>query len=256
MGRLRALGGRAGGRAARRPTDSRRSRRTTLVVALELVSQRVDVNARAGDGATALEWAVYRENRDAIDLLLRAGAMVNAANDLGVTPLWVAASHANPAIDRATAGRRGGPEPRAGHRRHAADARRAQWRRGLGETAHRPRRRRQCQRRRERTDGVDVGHRPAATGGGGCPARRRGRRARPLEVFTPRRAVVLSDVGRRSRGHRGARSGRADAVAVHGAERRCRLGEAAAGGRCAISTTPPRRARPPWSWRRIVGTAR
>ena len=69
-----------------------------LAVVRELVSQRVDVNARAGDGATALGWAVYRDNREAIDLLLRAGAMVNAANDLGVTPLWVAASHASAAI--------------------------------------------------------------------------------------------------------------------------------------------------------------
>ena len=90
---------------------------------------------------------------------------------------------------RATPGRRGGPEPRAGHRRHAADARRAHWRRGLGKTAHRPRRQRQRQGRRERTDGVDVGDRAAATGGGGGPARRRCRRPRPLEVLTPRRAA-------------------------------------------------------------------
>ena len=91
--------------------------------------------------------------------------------------------------DRTTPGRRGKPEPRAGHRRHAADARRAQWRRGLSETAPRPRRQRQRQGRRERTDGADVGDRAAATGGRGGPARRRCRRPRPLEVLPPRRAA-------------------------------------------------------------------
>jgi ankyrin repeat protein len=62
------------------------------------LSQRVDVNARSGDGATALHWAVYRENQEAVDLLIRAGADVNIANDLGVTPLWIAASNASPAM--------------------------------------------------------------------------------------------------------------------------------------------------------------
>src|SRR5688572_9114284 len=62
------------------------------------LSQGVDVNARSGDGGTALHWAVYRENQEAADLLIRAGAAVNNANDLGVTPLWVAASNASAAM--------------------------------------------------------------------------------------------------------------------------------------------------------------
>jgi ankyrin repeat protein len=62
------------------------------------LSQRVDVNARSGDGATALLWAVYRENQEAADLLIRAGADVNIANDLDATPLWVAASNASAAM--------------------------------------------------------------------------------------------------------------------------------------------------------------
>jgi ankyrin repeat protein len=69
-----------------------------LATARALVSRGVDVNERAGDGATALQWAAYNENQEAIDLLLRAHAAVNAANDLGVTPLWVAASNASAAI--------------------------------------------------------------------------------------------------------------------------------------------------------------
>src|SRR5579862_9174233 len=55
-----------------------------------LVKQRVDVNAREGDGATALHWAAFRGDEETADVLIRTGAAVNAANDLGVTPLWVA----------------------------------------------------------------------------------------------------------------------------------------------------------------------
>jgi ankyrin repeat protein len=63
-----------------------------------LVGQGVDVNARAGDGGTALQWAVYHENHEAIELLLRAGAAVNSANELGVTPLRIASANGSPAI--------------------------------------------------------------------------------------------------------------------------------------------------------------
>ena len=54
-----------------------------------------DVNARAGDGATALHWAAYRDDLATADLLIRTGAAVNAVNDLGVTPLWVASTNAS-----------------------------------------------------------------------------------------------------------------------------------------------------------------
>jgi ankyrin repeat protein len=46
--------------------------------------------APSGDGSTALHWAAYRDDLDKADQLIRAGANVNAANDLGVTPLWTA----------------------------------------------------------------------------------------------------------------------------------------------------------------------
>ena len=54
-----------------------------------------DVNARAGDGATALHWAAYKDDLVTADLLIRTGAAVNAVNDLGVTPLWVASTNAS-----------------------------------------------------------------------------------------------------------------------------------------------------------------
>ncbi len=82
-----------------------------------LVAQGVDVTTPQGDGATALHWAAYADDVETADLLLRAGARVNATNDLGVTPLWVActngsaemvprllAAGANPNIAPATGG--------------------------------------------------------------------------------------------------------------------------------------------------------
>src|SRR5688572_5433014 len=63
-----------------------------------LVKQNVDVNARAADGSTALLWASYRDQREIADLLIRAGASPDTANDLGVTPLWAAAENGSAAM--------------------------------------------------------------------------------------------------------------------------------------------------------------
>ena len=46
-----------------------------------LLTQHVDVNAPQADGATALHWAVHWDDLETADLLIRAGANVNAAND-------------------------------------------------------------------------------------------------------------------------------------------------------------------------------
>src|SRR6266513_2756753 len=55
-----------------------------------LLQQKADVNAPQVDGATALHWAVYRDDVEAADLLLRAGAHVDAANREGVTAIAMA----------------------------------------------------------------------------------------------------------------------------------------------------------------------
>ena len=60
-----------------------------------LLKERVDVNAPQGDGATALHWAAHWNDLEATDLLIRAGAAVNTANDLGATPLWVACANSD-----------------------------------------------------------------------------------------------------------------------------------------------------------------
>ena len=50
------------------------------------------------DGATALHWAAHWNDAATVDALIRAGANVNAATDIGVTPLWLACSDGGPAI--------------------------------------------------------------------------------------------------------------------------------------------------------------
>ncbi|MGH9785920.1 MAG: ankyrin repeat domain-containing protein, partial [Terriglobia bacterium] len=63
-----------------------------------LLEERVDVNSRQGDGATALMWAVHWNDMETTDLLIRAGANVNAANDNGVAPLRLACTNGNAAM--------------------------------------------------------------------------------------------------------------------------------------------------------------
>ena len=45
-----------------------------------LLNAHADVNAAQPDGATALAWAVHRDDLETADLLIRGGARVNAAN--------------------------------------------------------------------------------------------------------------------------------------------------------------------------------
>jgi ankyrin len=67
----------------------------------KLILQKTDVNAPQVDGATALHWAVYRQDAELADTLIRAGANVNAVNRTNVTPLAMAALYGNAAlIDR------------------------------------------------------------------------------------------------------------------------------------------------------------
>lgn len=58
-----------------------------------LLRQKLDVNTRQPDGATALHWAAYWNDLDTATQLLGAGANPNAANDYGATPLWVACAN-------------------------------------------------------------------------------------------------------------------------------------------------------------------
>ena len=63
-----------------------------------LVLQHVDVNTPQPDGATALHWAAHWDNLPIADLLLRAGAKADKADDYGVTPLSLACTNGSAAM--------------------------------------------------------------------------------------------------------------------------------------------------------------
>jgi uncharacterized protein len=66
-----------------------------------LIQQKANVNAPQIDGATALHWAVYRDDLESADLLIAAGAKVDAANRQGFTPLIMASLYGHaPMIEK------------------------------------------------------------------------------------------------------------------------------------------------------------
>ena len=71
-----------------RLVEAAKNRDVTAVRAL--LKQKLSVNSRYPDGATALHWAAHWGDLDMADLLIRAGADVNATTDLGVMPLALA----------------------------------------------------------------------------------------------------------------------------------------------------------------------
>lgn len=58
-----------------------------------LIQKGSNVNEAEADGATALQWAAYRDDLQSADALIKAGAKVNSANDLGATALWNASQN-------------------------------------------------------------------------------------------------------------------------------------------------------------------
>ncbi|HWY48795.1 MAG TPA: ankyrin repeat domain-containing protein [Bryobacteraceae bacterium] len=63
-----------------------------------LLDQKADVNAPQTDGATAIQWAAYRDDIEMASLLITAGANVKLANREGATPLYLASIHGNPVM--------------------------------------------------------------------------------------------------------------------------------------------------------------
>src|SRR5215469_7298679 len=60
-----------------------------------LVNSRTDVTVPQRDGTTALHWAAHWDDRELAEVLLKAGARVNATTDEGITPLLLASVNAN-----------------------------------------------------------------------------------------------------------------------------------------------------------------
>jgi ankyrin repeat protein len=66
-----------------------------------LLMQRANPNAAEADGTTALHWAAHHDNAAAADLLIRAGASVQAKNRYGATALLLACVNGSaPMVDR------------------------------------------------------------------------------------------------------------------------------------------------------------
>src|SRR3984893_15802377 len=55
-----------------------------------LIQEHVDVNAAQPDGATPLAWAVYLNQVDTVDRLMKAGAKVATVDEYGESPLTLA----------------------------------------------------------------------------------------------------------------------------------------------------------------------
>src|ERR1700683_1644114 len=66
-----------------------------------LLQQKADANAVQPDGATAIQWAAYRDDLEMADVLIAAGADIKLANREGATPLYLASLHGSaPMIEK------------------------------------------------------------------------------------------------------------------------------------------------------------
>ncbi len=63
-----------------------------------LIQKKADVNAQQTDGATALEWAAYRDDVELAGLLIAAGADPKIANREGATAMQLASVHGSAAM--------------------------------------------------------------------------------------------------------------------------------------------------------------
>ena len=77
--------------------------RTILLIVISVSaalaqSKPADVNKRAVDGSTPLQWAVYEGNVAEVRRLIKAGANVSLANNYGATPMSLAAEAGNTEI--------------------------------------------------------------------------------------------------------------------------------------------------------------
>jgi hypothetical protein len=90
--------------------DAARSDDRAAVAAL--LEQAADVNAREGDGTTALAWAATRTNTDIAELLLKAGANPDLTNELGIGPLSLAITNGSTAMVKLLIGKGADPNVR------------------------------------------------------------------------------------------------------------------------------------------------
>jgi ankyrin repeat protein len=68
------------------------------LAAVRVLAQQGGINTSEVNGTTALHWAAELDNLEIVDVLIRAGADVKAANRYGTTPLALACTNGNAAI--------------------------------------------------------------------------------------------------------------------------------------------------------------
>ena len=124
------------------------------------------MNVRSEDGSTALLWAAHWNDLATADLLIRAGADANAANDFRMTPLSQACTNGSARARRAAPEGRRQSQHADRHRRDADHDVREQRQRGRRPDADRSRRRREREGAVAEPDGVDVGRRGTSPGRG------------------------------------------------------------------------------------------
>src|SRR5688572_10726111 len=69
------------------PALAAASKRQEAAAVRALIQRGMDVNAALPDGATALHWTAHWDDTATAALLVNAGAVTDARNDYGVTPL-------------------------------------------------------------------------------------------------------------------------------------------------------------------------
>ena len=146
-----------------------------------LIAERVDVNARQGDQATALHWAAHLDDRRIVDLLLRAGAQADVADDTGATPLYLACVNGNAEVVARLLDAGANAKTSLLERRNGADDVRAIGQRDRRASAAAPRSAvDQRTRVRAQSDRPDVGRGAIASRRRRRAARGRSRRSRAL----------------------------------------------------------------------------
>ena len=61
--------------------------------AVRALVEQADVNGSRADGETALQWATYQDDLETVELLIGAGAELDAANEYGITALSLACTN-------------------------------------------------------------------------------------------------------------------------------------------------------------------
>ena len=175
----------------------------------KLVEQHADVNAPQADGATALHWAVFRSDKEMVDLLIRAGANAEGREPRGRHAAVAGERQRRCRHHRSADQGRSRSQREASSGQDSSDGSVAHRQCRCDEGAARPRRGRECEGNPARNHSVDVGRgrRPCACDQASDRARR-GYQG-PLESGRARKRTGARKIERSQKAGRGAGCGAA-----------------------------------------------